>query len=138
MDNPLSSAIQKMGGNFLVAALTPSMAFILCVYISFQPLLEQTLGHKLVNPYSFIESGIIFLLASTILGFTIYTIGIYIYKAFEGYVFILGKKGQIRDLLLKKHRLQYRKTVAKRQHIQKQLSKINGKTECVNDLRQLV
>jgi hypothetical protein len=129
MDNSLNSAVQKMGGNFLVAAFTPAMAFILCVYAAFQPLIQNVAGLVSQESWSFIESGIILLLTSTILGFTIYTVEIYTYKAFEGYVFILGKQGIVRDIFLKKHLRRYRKASAKKQLIQKQLEKINNKLQ---------
>jgi hypothetical protein len=129
MDNSLNSAVQKMGGNFLVAAFTPAMAFILFAYWAFQPFVQDIEGLVSAESLSFIESGIVLFLASTILGFTIYTIEIYTYKAFEGYVFILGKQGAVRDLFLKKHLRRYRKAIAKKQLIQKQLKKIDNKLQ---------
>jgi hypothetical protein len=127
MDNPLQSAVQKMGGNFLVAAFTPSLAFVLSAYVAFWPLFRDLVDYQPEESLSFIQSGIVLFLAATILGFTIYTIEIYIYKAFEGYVFILGGKNSLRDRFLKKHRLRYRKAMAKKQLLQRQLNTIERK-----------
>jgi hypothetical protein len=133
MDNPLNSVMQKMGGNFLVAAFTPSAAFVLCTYVAFKPLLQDLLKTEIKNPFTFIESSLIFLLISIILGFTIYTIEIYVYKAFEGYVFILGGKNSLRNFFLKKHRLRYRKAIAKKQLAQRQLERIDQKIKHLRD-----
>ncbi len=129
MDNPLNNVMQKMGGNFLVAAFTPSVAFVLCTYVAFRPLFQDILESGSEKPLTFIENSLIFLLISMILGFTIYTIEIYVYKAFEGYVFILGGKNSIRNFFLKKHRLRYRNAIAKKQLFQRQLEIIDRKIE---------
>jgi hypothetical protein len=137
MDNSLNSAVQKMGGNFLVAAFTPSMAFVVCVYIVFQPFIKSILGNDLEKSLSFFQSGIVLLLVSTIIGFTIYTIEIYTYKAFEGYVFILKQSSYLRNLFLKKHRRRYRKAMAKKQIVQKQLENIDSKLQNLFEYPQI-
>lgn len=129
MDNPVTSAINKMGENFLVAALTPSMAFVLSTYVAFAPLFRGSEKIKILYSPTFIEGSLIFLLLSTILGFTIYTIEIYVYRAFEGYVFILGGKNRLRNFFLKRHLLRFRKATAKKELIKKQLARTEKNIE---------
>lgn len=127
MENPLQNAIQKMGSNFLVAAFIPAMAFVVCAYVVFQPLLPNILKYESELP--FIEKGVILLLLATILGFTLYTIGIYVYKAFEGYVFVLGEKGNLRRLFLRKHKTLFKKAALQKQSTEKELEVTNRKLQ---------
>jgi hypothetical protein len=116
-----------MGRNFLVAAFIPAMAFVVCSYVVFQPMLPDILKYSSDLP--FVEKGIVLLLFTTILGFTLYTIGIYVYKAFEGYVFILGKNNGIRRSFLRKHKKLYQKAVLQKKTTERDLEIINRKLQ---------
>jgi len=86
---------------------------------------------QLIFPFKLvsIETGIVLLLFATILGFTLYTIGNYVYKAFEGYVFILAKPTALRSTFLKRQMRRYRKAVLQRDQVIKKLERVEQKLD---------
>lgn len=124
MDNPLQSAMQKMGSNFLVAAFVPSMAFTIASYLSFRPLFISSNVYDPLIPSELLQLSFILLLSSTILGFTLYTLSTYIYKAFEGYTFVLAKQSRLRHSFLQRQIRRYERLAFQRKTIEKQLEKL--------------
>lgn len=133
MDNPLQgaiqNAIQKMGSNFLVAAFVPAMAFIVVSFISFQPILPSSYNYVEGDATTFLQSSLILILFTTILGFTLYSISTYTYKSFEGYTFILGKESHVRRLFLKRQAIRYYKIINIKNQVEKQLEKVAEKID---------
>lgn len=134
LESPLQSAIQRMGNNFLVATFVPSMAFIVISSIVFNSILNPPL--KLLVPETpdltqLIQSSIYLLLLTTILGFTLHSLSIYIYKAFEGYTFILGKDTFIRRSFLRRQKKRFQKNQSDSLWVEKQLAIINNKIDKV-------
>ncbi|MEJ5226013.1 MAG: hypothetical protein WHV44_16255, partial [Anaerolineales bacterium] len=100
--NSLQPYLDKFGRNFLVASLVPSLAFFTISMITLQPILpdaaKDVLGSKF-NPLG--ESGLLLVLMTILLGFTLTSLNTFIYKVFEGYVLIWRlpflKQSQIRQ-----------------------------------------
>ena len=79
--------LEKLGGNFMIAAFIPSLAFVTACMVSFQPLFPIAFFDRIqssLNPLG--QSGLIVLLISIMMGFTLTSLNTYVYKLFEGYV----------------------------------------------------
>jgi hypothetical protein len=126
MDNPIQNALLKMGSNFLVAAFVPAMTFVVSAFVAFKPVFPQSsqANSSLVS-YA-VQSGLLLLLLSTVLGFTLYSISTYVYKAFEGYTFILSHKTIFRRIFLKRQMRRFQILTEERRISQKQLEKIKS------------
>jgi hypothetical protein len=129
MDNSLQSAIQKMGSNFLVAAFVPSMAFIAISSITFDFILPAPLKFLASNSAQLIQSGINLLLFTTILGFTLFSLSTYIYKAFEGYASVLGANSALRRSFLRRQKRRFKKNETERIWVEKQIARIDRKID---------
>lgn len=100
--NSLQTYLDKFGRNFLVASLVPSLAFFTISMLTLQPILsddiKDLLGSKF-NPMG--ESGLLLVLLTVILGFTLTSLNTFVYKVFEGYVLIWRlpflRQGQIKQ-----------------------------------------
>ncbi len=116
-----------MGSNFLVAAFVPSMAFIVSSYIALQPIIPKSFQYK-SGTYAFlVQTSLILVLFATILGFTLYTISTYVYKAFEGYVFVLRMKTGLRRSFLKRQTIRFKKIVLQKRIVKQQLDRVEQK-----------
>jgi hypothetical protein len=113
-----------MGSNFLVAAFVPALAFILICLITFDPMLPKSLRYMGDDPSQLLQSTLKLILFTTILGFTLYTLSTYIYKAFEGYTFILGRKGPLRSSFMRRQVRRFNKIEKERLQVERQLKKI--------------
>jgi hypothetical protein len=83
----IQSYLEKLGGNFLVAAFIPSLAFVTISIVSFGPIIPQRILQRtqyLLDPLG--ELGLVILLIAIIIGFTLTTLNTQVYKLFEGYV----------------------------------------------------
>ena len=79
--------LEKLGGNFMIAAFIPSLAFILACLTAFQPLIPTALFERMQNSLSPVgESGLVALLVAIMMGFTLTSLNTYVYRLFEGYV----------------------------------------------------
>lgn len=87
MGGTIRGYLEKLGGNFMVAAFIPALAFVTACMISFKPLLPTEFVDNVqiaLSPLD--ENGFIILLIATMMGFTLTSLNTYIYKLFEGYV----------------------------------------------------
>jgi hypothetical protein len=126
VDNPVQRAIQKMGGDFLVAAFIPSMAFIVICSITFESLLPKPLRY---NGEDVFQSSLNLLLFTTILGFTLHTLSTYIYKIFEGYTTLFRNKNLLGRSFLERQKRRFRRIEKERARVEKQLEKIEKKID---------
>jgi hypothetical protein len=126
VDSPLQRAIQKMGGDFLVAAFVPSMAFIVICSITFKSILPESLRY---NGEDVFQSSLNLLLFTTILGFTLHTLSTYIYKIFEGYTTLFRNKNLVGRSFLERQKRRFRKIERERTRVEKQLGRIEKKIE---------
>jgi hypothetical protein len=127
MENSLSGAIQKMGGNFLVAAFVPAMGFIIVTSLTFNNILPPPLRFTDSTDTNVFQSAFNLLLFTTVLGFTLYTLSTFIYKAFEGYTFIFGIQTPIGRSFLRRQLKRFQKNETDRQLVEKQLISLNEK-----------
>jgi len=79
--------LEKLGGNFMIAAFIPSLAFVSACMVAFGPLLADTFIENVRTSLSPLnQNGLIILLIAIMMGFTLTSLNTYIYKLFEGYV----------------------------------------------------
>ena len=91
--NVFTSYLEKLGSNFLVAAMVPSLAFVLVAIFVFNPIPNMPYIFELLfenkSGISQIVTFTLFLAIPTIIiGFTLTALNTYILKLFEGYVFL--------------------------------------------------
>jgi hypothetical protein len=130
MEASFNSAIQKMGSNFLVAAFVPATAFILISLLVFGPILPPDVRSWFEGDvYRIIQASLIILTFITVLGFTLFSLSIYIYKAFEGYSFVLEKDSIIRRSFVRRQIRRYKLNETKREWVKKQIGKTDQKVE---------
>jgi hypothetical protein len=81
--------VEKMGSNFLVAAMIPSLAFITSVMLVFQPIFPGSIIQDLKSDFNpLLQYGLITLVFTVILGFTLTSLNTFVFKLFEGYVLL--------------------------------------------------
>lgn len=143
MEKSLQGAIQKMGGNFLVAAFVPAMAFVIISLIAFYPILlpdvQTNIAKNLAewNLNQFIQLSFVVLIFVTILGFTLYALSTYIYKAFEGYSFILEKNSALRRSFIRRQKRRFKKIESERIFVEKQLEQIDRKIDRESEINPM-
>lgn len=88
MQSP-QSYLDRMGSNFVVAAMIPSLTFVTLMILVFQqyipnlmPILEET-KLKNIPPFQIVFLLILF---TVIIGFTLSSLNTFVYKLFEGYI----------------------------------------------------
>lgn len=116
----LQSYLDRMGSNFLTASLIPSLGFVTLSMLIFQPVMPQGLINRLggtFNPLS--ESGLIALLLTIVLGFTLTSLNTFVFKFFEGYVFLWRFKS-----LTTKYQKLARQLLRKRELIQRKIDRL--------------
>ena len=80
--------LEKLGGNFMIAAFIPSLAFVAACMVAFGPLLPEAFVRNVQTSLSPLDqNGLIILLIATMMGFTLTSLNTYVYKLFEGYIF---------------------------------------------------
>ena len=88
---------EKMGSNFLVAAFIPSLAFAMIAMVVFSPILPPGPVTRLTNTLTPLgQPGLLLVVFTIVLGFTLSSLNTFIYKLFEGYV-ILERFGVARQ-----------------------------------------
>lgn len=86
--NTFQGYLEKLGGNFSVAAFIPSLAFVTLSIVAFGPIVPEGVLVKiqfLLSPFG--QFSVAVLLVAVIIGFTLTSLNTQIYKLFEGYVF---------------------------------------------------
>lgn len=129
MENPIQPAIQKMGGDFLVAAFIPAMAFIVICSITFESILSRQFIYQGDTPGQVFQSTLNLLLFTTILGFTLHTLSTYIYKTFEGYTPVLNKDNPIRRSFMRRQKKRFINIEKRLARVDKQLENIQKKLD---------
>ena len=85
----LQSYLDKLGSNFIVASMIPSLAFFTISMLVFKPILPDAIFNYLGGEFDPLgKSGLLLFLATVILGFTLTSLNTFIYKLFEGYVLL--------------------------------------------------
>jgi hypothetical protein len=85
--NSFTNYLEKLGSNFLVSAMIPSLALVVASILMFDPILHVAAAFK--NPQDtpqLIGFGLIIFVVTVIIGFTLTALNTYILKLFEGYI----------------------------------------------------
>lgn len=125
-----------MGSNFVVTAFVPSMGFIIFSLFAFQPVIPKSISQRIgivaFSNINFTELGAFTLIAfllTLILGFTLFALGTFIYKSFEGYVFLLGANTSLRRKLLQRQKRRAQKMLSDRARIESEIQKLEKKLD---------
>src|SRR5690349_19633343 len=82
-----SNYLEKLGSNFLVSAMVPSLALVIASILVFDPILDVAkVFTDPVNTYQLISFGTLVLIFTVTIGFTLTALNTYVLKIFEGYV----------------------------------------------------
>jgi hypothetical protein len=85
--NAFTNYLEKLGSNFIVSAMVPSLALVVVSILVFDPILN--IGTTMRDPqgvYELVGFGPIIFIATVMIGFTLTSLNTYILKMFEGYV----------------------------------------------------
>jgi hypothetical protein len=82
----LQSYLGRFGSAFLVSAMVPALAFVMIVVFAFNSLYST--GSFPIKFDELTEVGLLVLLLTIILGFTLSSLNTFIHKLFEGYIFL--------------------------------------------------
>ena len=81
--------LEKLGSNFLVAAMVPSLALVVACIFVFDPILQ--VADAFTNPTGtpqLVSFGVVVFILTVIIGFTLTALNTFILKIFEGYVIL--------------------------------------------------
>ncbi len=85
--NAFMNSLEKMGSNFLVAAMVPSLAFVIAVIFMLDPLFHFAPAFGDPNGiFRLVGFSLLLFIFTVIIGFTLTALNTYILKIFEGYV----------------------------------------------------
>jgi hypothetical protein len=85
--SPFANYLEKLGSNFLVAAMIPSLALVVASILMFDPILHVSNAFQdAQGTYQLIGFGLIIFICTVIVGFTLTALNTFILKMFEGYV----------------------------------------------------
>src|ERR1044071_66874 len=85
--NAFTNYLEKLGSNFIVSAMVPSLTLVIASILVFDPILNT--GTVFKDPqgiYQLVGFGPIVFIVTVIVGFTLTSLNTYILKMFEGYV----------------------------------------------------
>jgi hypothetical protein len=85
--NAFTNYLEKLGSNFIVSAMVPSLTLVVASLLVFDPILNiGTIFKDPQDVYQLVGFGPIILIVTIIIGFTLTSLNTYILKMFEGYV----------------------------------------------------
>jgi hypothetical protein len=85
--NAFTNYLEKLGNNFLVSSMIPSLAFVIASILMFDPILRVMETFKeSEGTGQFIEFGMIVFIVTVIIGYTLTVMNTHILKIFEGYI----------------------------------------------------
>jgi hypothetical protein len=126
----LQSLLEKVGNSFLFTAFLPAIFFVVVSFVSLSPVLPQYIFLQFQGTiFQLIRATLVLLIFTLAISFPLYIMSSYIYKIFEGYIFILGKKGGLRDWFINRQRREFRKATIQKQLIERQLAKITSQLD---------
>jgi hypothetical protein len=86
--NPFSNYLDRLGSNFLVAAMIPSLGLVIACLVVFEPILKISDAFQIDNGiYSLIGISLLLAVPTVLVGFTLTAMNTFLLKFFEGYVF---------------------------------------------------
>jgi hypothetical protein len=118
--NSFTNYLEKLGSNFLVSAMVPSLALIVTSILMFDPILHVSPAFK--DPQAtpqLVGFGLIVFILTVIIGFTLTALNTYILKIFEGYIIFFPIRF-IFNKTLRIHREKARNLMAQRESLEKE------------------
>lgn len=85
--NAFTNYLDKLGSNFLVASMVPSLALVIACLLVFDPILNA--GAAFRDPqstYGLVSFGLVVFVFTVIIGYTLTALNTFILKMFEGYI----------------------------------------------------
>jgi hypothetical protein len=121
----LQSSIERMGSNFLVAGLVPSLGFVVSVAFTVEPIIPRKIAsHFGFNSNPISQLTLLIIVPTLILGFTLTSLNTFFIKIFEGYI-LLPHIPAINRIQQRKFRKQKRQLIILRKKINR-FSKRDG------------
>ncbi|NWG06098.1 MAG: hypothetical protein HXY35_05335 [Chloroflexi bacterium] len=111
--NAFASYLEKLGNNFIVASMVPSLAFVIACLMAFDPgLAILTMFKGMGDTARLIALGVLVFILTVIIGFTLTALNTFLLKMLEGYVI----PPPVRFLYNKSHRIHRQKAFNQRRH----------------------
>lgn len=86
--NFFTNYLEKLGSNFLVSSMIPSLALVVASILVFDPIIHvSALFEQQSSIYQLVGFGLLLFIFTVIIGFTLTALNTYILKFYEGYVF---------------------------------------------------
>ncbi len=120
MPSGVQGLLDKVSGNF-VAAFIPSLAFVTVAMVAFAPIFPPRVLERLQTPF-FEQPGLLLLVMTLVLGFTLSSLNTFIYKLFEGYILLEGLQ-----FLKQRQRIKAKRTRAQIEKRKKMLSRLEDR-----------
>ncbi|PKN91677.1 MAG: hypothetical protein CVU44_17325 [Chloroflexi bacterium HGW-Chloroflexi-6] len=118
MNNAVSGYLDKFGSNFLIAAMIPSLGLVIAILTIFEPILQPSALINAPNSiYQGLGVGVLVLVPTVIVGFTLTALNTYILKFFEGYVFF-----RYLPILVYRQREKAKKLIGRKETLRKRIS----------------
>jgi hypothetical protein len=85
--NNFTNYLEKLGSNFLVSAMIPSLGWVVACLVVFDPILQISAAFQADNrAYTFLDISLLITILTIVVGFTLTALNTFILKLFEGYV----------------------------------------------------
>lgn len=126
--NAFTSYLEKLGTNFLVAAMVPSLALVISTILVFDPILD--IAHIIKYRHGVLQLvgfGPLVVIVTVIIGFTLSALNTLILKVFEGYSIPFAAH-IFYNLSKRKHLSQARKLLADRQTLKSEIRHLEKHT----------
>lgn len=91
---------ERIGGNFFIAAFVPTLGFVILGAVLFHPIIPPGLSDQ-INATFLGQPGLALLALTVVLGYTLASLNIFIYKVYEGY-FLLERLPIVRRRIRRK------------------------------------
>lgn len=122
--NVFTNYLEKLGSNFLVAAMIPSLSLVVASILVFDPIIHTTkLFEEQSSTYQLVGFGLLLFIFTAIIGFTLTALNTYVLKLFEGYAFF-HRIPFMRTRLLRFHQRKARVLLSRRESLKRQIQEI--------------
>ena len=127
--NAFTNYLERLGSNFLVSAMIPSLALVVASILVFDPILHiSALFENQNSIYQLVGFGLILFIFTVIIGFTLTALNTYILKLFEGYVFF-HYVPYVRRRLISYHSRKARQMIYRRETLKKRIQVLEHSLE---------
>lgn len=135
--NIFTNYLEKLGSNFLVAAMVPSLTFVIAGITVFDPTIQMiSRFEKQGGTYQLIEFGLLVFILTVIIGFTLTALNTYILKLYEGYAFIHHVPFMYKRLL-RYHKRKAENLISRREELRKQIEVLRRNVKKSPEIKRL-